>query len=944
MRVENEKRGIYTQNMLYGIDLRASQGKGRASKMRNLLSNGGTLRKRNGFTDVAHIQDWEANPLPIYGIYSFGQFNVLHAGDKLIKCPKGFEASDSRLSSFDTVISDISLQKQKTDAAVQGNKLWILSERELLTYDGSKISRVYDSPLAHIPTTRKNIKARLQGAGYDEGESENLLCSKRKNTLIGTKEINSFYELDGKIDTGKGFLLKCSMDIDINDSETKTAYMGYTKPLAVDSSYIESIIGAPYPSEIYKMFDGEDVNFSYASLYEVNVIFKQPIRVSELAIYAVDGCIIPKIKLSRGAQTVYECTEESTASVKDYTNALEGKIIDGFTIYGSESDARIARISMFGSAGYQGEVELSYEIDKVIFERPYTPSLITTPSGVELELYTNYEGTFLAPTAVAISDTLAGTGLTVMFSAPSLIRNEANIQIEYAVAGAQKPEINMIKECKTDTGKQILALHLGNNTLAFTDAEHGFGYVPSIYRVQLGNSEEITAICQMQDFSIGVYKRDSSYYIKLSEKGVHFDGAMENIGCIGRDCALTINKDTVVLSGQGIYGAQGQSAQGFSLRSGPINSALIAENLENAFFVGYDGRMYLFLDSVCYVGDTRFKSYHSQDLDDGFEYEWFMLDNMNASCAGVIDGRLYIGTQDGKIRTLNGEFCDIEYRRLNRGEIAPDTQGEISKFYFDPSLGVGRGTLIGISGGYKLLCDIQSAQQDGSYLTVNVSENELFDSYGYARIYENMNVYLDNGIGIAAAKILSVDYSALCLRAKIEGDVSENPFVRILLPASGDYTLMPIEGSAGYYMLDDRALQLHYAENVKYYTVKKSPVRAEYISAPLNLDLPGRAKTLHRIALDLLPTKKTELTVGYEAVDASFVKKQGRDMRFDLDSLDFASLSFYESTAQSLVIRCYERGLDTLKLRLCSDSDSDLAIQGYSLVFTHSGLLKGERI
>lgn len=131
------------------------------------VDSGGVLRKRPGYRTLR-----EYSGKRIYGIHRYntgtGIELVIHAGTEI------------RLYSTNEVLYS-GANESASSSVVCGGKLWILTGREYLTYDGKKMQRVSD--IAYIPTLLIGCDPKT-GSGT-KLESVNLISDKRKISYHG---------------------------------------------------------------------------------------------------------------------------------------------------------------------------------------------------------------------------------------------------------------------------------------------------------------------------------------------------------------------------------------------------------------------------------------------------------------------------------------------------------------------------------------------------------------------------------------------------------------------------------------------------------------------------------------------------------------------------------------------------------------------------------------
>ena len=931
MRTSEGKIGLYTSGDLLGMDLRHTASREHGRYMENLLCVDGALRKRNGVLDLFSIEDENGNALPINGIYDYLGTIIVHAGNSLYNC--GQSPLERKITYKPQKInSEIILESKPLDGFVHNGRLWLVGNKELLYLDGTTLSLLGEG--AYAPTTREAINSIANGASYKEKEAENVLCARRKNSFKGTKAQKSSYELDCKIDEEKSFSLSCQMSISLNDTDTQAHYTAYTGEARIEQDYVSGALGAP-SSEIAKILDGTGTSYGFDALSEVNIFLKAPCYVTELVLTAQAGSGVPMIRLSLGASTVYEDTELSGKKELDISSEVRGKIIDSITLYGNNSVARIKAIKLLARKNYEGEVELIFRESKAQSGKTYIPKEIVAPSGERLALYTNLEGSATKSPYISFSNGINCTNLNLYFEAPCYIQSRDNIVLTYSKKNVSKPKISLAKECKTSTGEQILALCLNDNELCFTSGSVGFTYAPRSHYTVLGNSGKITALCQMQDYGVGAYKEKEGFYVSITEQGIKYTGSMQSNGCVNNRCAVTIGDDTMALCKNGVFGS-GRDALARP-RSSAISSLIRAEMLDSAFCLEHQSRLYVFLENKCLVCDTAYKTQARWEND--FEYEWFLLTGLNARCAVVLNDTIYLGTSDGKIRTLGKGFCDISYRKLLSGEyIINENQG--TELCLSSELNVQENSEIMLENAFVVLLE-NPMQVEMSYGAGFILDyEEMLYENGTTRLYTGMEIFALSNDEIYLGEIVEMD--------------EQNGIVATTLPCENEYSFLlkdaqgckiTIKKSGQNYKMyeNESEIKLVEYENATVALVEKTPVVAKYESGVLSLGNEEVAKNLHRIILDLLPSTAGEVTLGYET-NKSNVQKAiiiGKDL--DFNDLDFGSLTLGKSIQKGCVARCFERGFSNIIIKISSSAPCDFGLRGFSLAYTETGLLSYDR-
>ena len=116
-------------------------------------------------------------------------------------------------------------------------------------------------------------------------------------------------------------------------------------------------------------------------------------------------------------------------------------------------------------------------------------------------------------------------------------------------------------------------------------------------------------------------------------------------GCIGK--AINFNDDIVFFSERGMEGISGDimTEQVIAHRSSLVDRKLTAEpDYKNMILAEWEGYLLVIIGNKVYLADSR-ATFQNENH---FEYEWFYWDiGKNITCTQVVDGVLYLGTEDG---------------------------------------------------------------------------------------------------------------------------------------------------------------------------------------------------------------------------------------------------------------------------------------------------------
>ena len=130
-------------------------------------------------------------------------------------------------------------------------------------------------------------------------------------------------------------------------------------------------------------------------------------------------------------------------------------------------------------------------------------------------------------------------------------------------------------------------------------------------------------------------------------------------GCIGK--AINFNDDIVFFSERGMEGISGDvtTEQVVAHRSSLVDRKMTAEprdKYKNMVLAEWEGYLFVFIGNKAYLADSR-AMFTNENHN---EYEWFYWElEKSVNCATVVDGMLYIGTDDG-VYTFSDLNANVE--------------------------------------------------------------------------------------------------------------------------------------------------------------------------------------------------------------------------------------------------------------------------------------------
>ena len=828
------QKRIYNFEKIRGVDVTSSPinvAPNRASYMINMISEGGTNKKRHGWEDVAwfdysaalDVEDINtATRPPINGIFKYKDKFVVHAGTRFFLC----EALNGAFRADSLIITEghPNVENRKSKGYVQGDKLWIVGAGDYLVYDGEKIQPVMNSEYAFIPTTTVGIKAEEYGGGGSRLQAVNLLQKRRKNKLegmvcdAGVAYRYGYYYLDAEFDESESVILTIN-------------------------SYIKK--------RTFEMRDGSKFE------YEGNVCIEYVGSFNNYGNF------------------------ESTATVKEGDTQLLDWLEE------------ITHVFSCRNKNKKGEV---------------------------------YLGNF--------------------FSTP-ILENESNITVEFTA----KSEKSNSFSCSTevDAGKNtLLAVVDEENTVYFSEFYEGYGYFPDNDFICVGEANEpITALAPI-DNCLGIFKKKALYRVQLN---ISYDDVncitkteynllqlLKGRGAINEYSVASVNGDTVVYDTDGVFGIM---ASGFSKRSSNVDSEITAR--DDAHAVSYEGRYYLFVDGMVFIADSRFKYYESNRLDSSYEYEWWVWDNCRCRCAFAIDGCLYMGTDDGKIRVFTDEYNDIT------GKYVHEVDGDVVRyeadmgdfFVFDERLKVESGDLFDLRGIYEKFNKnrISIEKVNGGLLSCTFEPSDfqrvkdMVPRYELFLYSKNRNVHILVRLEEVVASERKLVFK--CNGAYTVGD--EYDLVR-------HATEYMIRGVGGGLILSNEFNQIAFFTNqnsISGIIKRKVPVSCEMVTGAIDLAV-LHSKSLYKLAV--MPTSDTvgDISFGYTTNYNNVEHKRQVGRALDFSAFDFNTFVFDGAYFKTFIRRVFERNFNLITLRFASSSDGPFGIENAQAVYSVNNELRGD--
>ncbi|MBR2474166.1 MAG: hypothetical protein IKB51_03960 [Clostridia bacterium] len=625
-----------------GVDLSSSPllvNSARASYMRNLINDNGVNHKRPGWRQELKINKTCTCKDPctcnqINGIYEYknGTYEVLivYAGTTF------YEVKNGNKTPIYNKDGTLGLLNQRVQFFRQRERLYIIGCGDYLVYgtwnegDSYELKRVVDTDV-YVPTTIIDKQAGEFGTGETK-DKINILTRKRKNHF--------------------------------NQEFLKSEYTFFTDTVA---ERINKIIF----NDIELDFDFEEntiKGYQYSPSKDENDTTtddnEKEVEVKCYSLECRDEHNMPfEFKINKN-NVVNLGTKDS------YDESIEGKLITKTSYMDIKCPACKATV-------------LDY-----YWYQTTTTKLIKTPIIVG-GIYKNESGKY---NRFTINKSV--------FNEDMGSQSKGIITVEFDAVAEDTESSNWITKCKFGAlfgayGRADRLFLSGNPNFPNVDFHsdfEDFTYFPTDKRAEMGSDDAaITGYLRLSDSTLATFKEGfgnepTVYYRKATEvddngaTDVTFTPVDGSVGesCISTYCTANLAGDDIMLSENGLFGIVipenlNNNDRYFRERDRFINTALRNGKLSDSVGIVYKNRYYLSTgDGICYVADPRFKSYLSNDIDNSFNYEWWVWDNIPARVFAIIGGELYFGTADGKICVFDGDFTDRTYDETVSGQITAD--------------------------------------------------------------------------------------------------------------------------------------------------------------------------------------------------------------------------------------------------------------------------------
>ncbi|MBQ8357092.1 MAG: hypothetical protein IJX39_04715 [Clostridia bacterium] len=727
-----------------------------------------------------------------------------------------------------------------------------------------------------------------------------------------------------------------------------------------------------------------------------------------------DIAYVPTTTIGIGGSEVQESLDAVNLLTRKRINTIVGHGItydsDGKALYTAEYvlDGRIdkgADVTVDGE-GYFGEYPTKFY--KYTFTLNLSLDGISLTGACEGKAFFGYS--LSADESLALSNVMAQIEegqdydtLCFYFPAKPLTADTPNITITYSAITESGHDAQRIQNCRFGSTFGVNGaddrLFLSGNSrypnMDFWSEYDDFTYFPDGNTMEVGGAHSaITAYARLSDTTLAVLKEEKAgeptIFYRTGRGETQSDGITEKQwfpvsagiagdGTINPHAVATLAGDVLTLTRSGVHAlvlsSNVASGERYTReRSRPIYKELSRKDLSTAAGIVYRNRYYLATgDGACYVADTHYKATFEGSTD--YNYEWWVWDNIPATCFAEHRDRLLFGTAVGLVCAFTqGVFSDRTHTELGSGDLLDDGSGGV--IYGErvvPTLG----DRVVLEGNVYARLAEGVTVSDGR---CTVTEDEI------GRLWEGQEVFADtvgdSGLAVGTAyRIGEIDAQELTLTLT---DGNGDP----VTPSAGGFRLLEcVDGKELYvaginedgdeeqdftvargYSCDDAGdrvwnklfLTRYNGEEAEWTGryIHVTPVCAEWVTPVMDLGTNARSKTLLGITIATEPGVDGRVTFGYEtrrvwrrvvAGRALAISTEAGDMTvgggeaFSFDDIDFDAFSFDTSFACSYTRRMSLRNFNFIVFRFGSETEQDCAVSGVTLKYKINQNNKGVR-
>ncbi len=509
--------------------------------------------------------------------------------------------------------------------------------------------------------------------------------------------------------------------------------------------------------------------------------------------------------------------------------------------------------------------------------------------------------------------------------------SEENIVIEYESSENYRSLLYDVELGALAThagGEELLAFTRGGNELYYSDPAEGFAYLPRDNRIMLGGQDKITAVLQLWDNLVGVFKENGFYRISFAKDFCEVISSADSLGALSAYSVSICGSDCLVLNGQGVFGVDDYKSSVrevclLSPRSLDIDKALSGYTLEEkreACSLVHNGKYYLFIGNNCYVGVTGSGSKK--------EYSWYPWYGFGARVACTLGGELYFGTQSGEIRKMHSGYSDITLREYSTSTLSliVDNEGEKTRLITDKT-SLEDNTVIRV-GAHRLYIG-KARKSNGA--TIFYDGSPTYPG-GSVKLFYGDTLILENGtektektvLGVLGNRVLFEGEDTVYLDVDEGVDTESADEYSVYLKKDSGVYEAEWENGAIYLKSCGEAVKIDGLSSVILETRVK--ISCEYKTPPLPIGTHLKNATVTRLYLNVYSGTAGEIEAEISTRSSSYSKKITTAQPLDFEALDFNRLDMTYGLDAHIAIPFFVRGFDYLDVKITSNDEKPVYI------------------
>lgn len=502
--------------------------------------------------------------------------------------------------------------------------------------------------------------------------------------------------------------------------------------------------------------------------------------------------------------------------------------------------------------------------------------------------------------------------------------NEENITVEYESSEGYRDLIKSVELSALGAhagGGELLLFTTGGNELYYSDTQNGFSYLPRDNKMLFGGADKITAVIQLWDNLVGVFKNSGFYRVRFENGGCESISSADSLGACSSFAASVCSSDCLVLGERGIYGVDDYKSSVreiclLSPRSLDIDSVLSgyseAQKREAVSCV-LGGKYYLFIGDECYVGVPKSTTKK--------EYEWYPWYGFGARVVSILDGEIYFGTHSGEIRKMYSGYIDITEREYSEKTLSLiiDNEGEKTRLITD------RGEIYGKAyvniGAHRLYLGRAVTVSGG----IELESGALYYPDSFVKLFYGDTLILVADGEESEKTVLDVIGSTVLLdgESSLPLDSLGEEYEIYLKKDSGTYEAEWKDGAI-YLKIGGERVKLDGFESMV--LSEKSSIESEYKTAPLPIGTQQKNATVTKLYLNAYSGTEGEIEAQISTRGATYIKKIVTAPPLDFGALDFNRLDMTWGLDAQIKVPVFVRGFDYLDVKILSNDEKPVYI------------------